>query len=108
MPPTINTQSFSFFVSLEATRDIRTTLGQQFEEERSRLIQENQKLVEQLKGKTEEKSEGLMSMVSQAIKRSTSSSQITSVKETKQDGESLESSMQKVNVSNFNSDGDEY
>lgn len=58
-------------ISTEAIRDARATTAKQFEEDYKRLTSANQKLEQQIKGvKTDEKSEGLMSMVSQVIRRS--------------------------------------
>ncbi|XP_065055312.1 rab GTPase-binding effector protein 1-like isoform X2 [Rhopilema esculentum] len=54
----------------EAVNEARGTTAKHFDEENKRLIAANQKLEQQIKAmKSEEKSEGIMSMVSQAIKR---------------------------------------
>ena len=55
-------------------REARATTAKHFEEEYKRLLTANQKLEQQIKGKSEEKPEGIMSMVSQAIKRGSQTS----------------------------------
>ena len=59
---------------LEAVRDARATTAKHFEEEYKKLTAANQKLEQQLKAKSDDKSEGFISTLSQAIKRGSSSS----------------------------------
>ena len=55
-------------------REARASTAKHFEEEYKRLTAANQKLEQQMKIKSEEKSDGIMSMVSQAIKRGANAS----------------------------------
>ena len=62
---------------VEAVREARATTARHFEEEYKKLTAANQKLEQQIKAKSEEKSEGLMSTISQVMKRGSSSSPST-------------------------------
>ena len=71
-----NAAHFMGFI-LEAVRDARATTAKHFEEEYKKLTAANQKLEQQLKAKSEEKSEGFISAFSQVMKRGSSSSPST-------------------------------
>lgn len=55
-------------------QDARATTAKHFEDEYKRLLAANQKLEQQIKARSEDKPEGIMSMVSQAIKRGSGAS----------------------------------